>query len=245
MHGIGPTLYTEGMGSPGLPWQQELIPPQPASSNKHLQSVVQHPKFLAICNPSVHSTARDQVIQLLRELFFVHPQNSSQPSHIEPLRAIYGGTLSRSDRTILSIFHLFEAHKKLSCTSLLSTWSSPGGAGSADALQALLSLDAGKVFHTCLNFPRKLKFDLDHEYRDKSGFLEEMYDPLFLNLLFARVISGNPPSSGLSWVQFFRVNIVCVVIRTLSSKDDQFRELALCNLSGLWKLSEVQRSLTR
>jgi nucleolar pre-ribosomal-associated protein 1 len=104
------------------------------------------------------------------------------------------------------------------------------------------SLDAGKVFYTCLNFPRGLKFDLDNEYHAKAEFREELYDPLFLNLTFARVISGNPPSSALSWVQFFRTNIVCVVIRSLSSKDDAFRELALCNLSGLWKLMEVRRT---
>jgi len=203
---------------------------------------VQHPKFFSVCNPSAVFPTRNAVVQLLRELFFIHPQNSCQPSHIEPLRAIYGGTLLESDRTILSIFHLFEVHKKLSCASVLSTWSSSGDTGSTDASGAVLTLDAGKVFHTCLNFPRGLKFDLGHEYMDKSEFQEELYDPLFLNLLFARVVSGNPPSSALSWVQFFRTNIVCVVIRSLSSKDDAFRELALCNLSGLWKLLEVRES---
>lgn len=106
----------------------------------------------------------------------------------------------------------------------------------------MLSLDAAKVFHTCLNFPRGLKFDLDHEYHDQPEFGEEMYDPLFLNLIFSRIVSGNSPSSVLSWVQFFRTNIVCVVIRSLSSKDDAFRELALCNLSGLWKLLEVRKT---
>jgi nucleolar pre-ribosomal-associated protein 1 len=145
-----------------------------------------------------------------------------------------------SDRTVLSVLHLFEVHKKLSCASLLSTWSSSGDTGSPDALGAVLSLDAAKVFHTCLNFPRGLKFDLDHEYHDKTGFREELYDPLFLNLIFARVISGNHPTSALSWVQFFRTNMVCVVIRSLSSKDDAFRELALYNLSGVWKLLEVR-----
>lgn len=182
---------------------------------------------------------RGAVVQLLRELFFVHPQNSCQPSHVEPLRAIYGGTLSAPDRTILAIFHLFEVHKKLSCASLLSTWSSSGDSCSTDALEAALSLDAGKVFYTCLNFPRGLKFDLNHEYYDKSEFRQELYDPLFLNLVFARAVLGNSPSSVLSWVQFFRTNIVCVVIRSLSSKDDAFRELALSNVSGLWKLLEV------
>lgn len=201
---------------------------------------MQHPKFFAICNPSALSTSRGAVIQLLRELFFVHPQNSCQPSHIELLRAIYGGTLSTSDRTILSILHLFEVHRKMSCASLLSTWSSSGDNNSTGALEAALSLDAGKGFHTCLNFPRGLKFDLDHNYHDKSEFREELYDPLFLNLIFARVVSGNAPSSAFSWVQFFRTNIVCVVIRSLSSKDDVFRELALWNLSGLWRLLEVR-----
>lgn len=145
-----------------------------------------------------------------------------------------------SDRTILSIFHLFEIHKKLSCASLLSTWSSSGDTGSTDALGAVLSLDAGKVFHTCLNFPRGLKFNLDHEYHEKSEFREELYDPLFLVLIFARVVSGNAPASALTWVQFFRTNILCVVIRSLSSKDDAFRELAVWNLSGLWRLLEVR-----
>jgi nucleolar pre-ribosomal-associated protein 1 len=147
-----------------------------------------------------------------------------------------------SDRNLISVFHLFEVHKKLSCASLLSTWLSPGDTGSNDALGTVLSLDAAKVFHTCLNFPHGLKFDLDHEYQDQSEFKEELYDPLFLNLIFAGIVSGKHPSSALSWVQFFRTNIVCVVIRSLSSKDDAFRELALCNLSGLWKLLEVRRT---
>ena len=203
---------------------------------------MQHPKFYVVCNPSALSTTREAVVRLLRELFYLHPQNSCQPSHIEPLRAIYGGTLSTSDRTLISIFHLFEVHKKLSCASLLSTWSGSGDTGSTEASGAVLSLDAGKVFHTCLNFPCGLKFDLGHEYHDQSEFREELYDPLFLNLIFAKVVSGNSPSSALSWVQIFRTNIVCVVIRSLSSKDDAFRELALCNLSGLWKLLEVRKT---
>lgn len=202
---------------------------------------MQHPKFFIVCNPSALSTARGAVVRLLRELFYIYPQNSCQPSHIEPLRAVYGGTLSASDRTLISVLHLFEVHKKLSCASLLSTWSSSGDTGPNDVFSAVLSLDAAKVFHTCLNFPRGLKFDLDHEYHDQSEFGEEMYDPLFLNLIFSRIVSGNSPSSVLSWVQFFRTNIVCVVIRSLSSKDDAFRKLALCNLSGLWKLLEVGR----
>jgi nucleolar pre-ribosomal-associated protein 1 len=193
----------------------------------------------------VLSTARDAIVRLLWEFFSIHPQNSCQPSHIEPLRAIYGGTLSASDRTLISVFHLFEVHKKLSCASVLPTWSSSGDTGPNGAWDAVLSLDAGKVFHTCLNFPRGLKFDLDHKYHDKREFREELYDPLFLNLVFARVVSGNSPSSALSWVQFFRTNIVCVVIRSLSSKDDAFRELALCSLSGLWKLLAVRKTQTR
>lgn len=206
---------------------------------------MQHPKFFAVCNPSTLSTTRDAIVRLLWELFHVHPQNSCQPSHIEPLRAIYGGTLSASDRTLISIFHLFEVHKKLSCASLLSTWSSSADTGSNDALGAVLNLDAAKVFHTCLSFPRGLKFDLEHEHHDQSELREELYDPLFLNLIFARVVTGNPPSSALAWVQLFRTNIVCVIIRTISSKDDAFRELALCNLSGLWKLLEVRKMQMR
>ena len=205
---------------------------------------MQHPKFFAICTPSAFSATRDAVIRLLWELFFIHPQNAYQSSHIEPLPAIYGGTLSASDRTLISLFHLFEVHKKLSCASILSTWSSSGDTGPNDASGTVLSLDAGKVFRTCLDFPRGLKFDLGHEYHNQSEFREELYDPLFLNLIFARVVSGNSPSSALSWVQFFRTNIVCVVIRSLSSKDDAFRELALCNLSGLWKLLEVRKTRT-
>ena len=145
-----------------------------------------------------------------------------------------------SDRALISIFHLFEDHEKLSCASLLSAWSGSGNTGSGDALGAVLSLDAAKVFHTCLNYPRELKFNLEHEYHDLSWLKEDLYDPLFLNLIFSRVVSGNSLVSALSWVQFFRTNIVCVVIRSLSSKDGAFRELALCNLSGLWKLLEVR-----
>ena len=104
----------------------------------------------------------------------------------------------------------------------------------------MLSLDTGQVFRTCLDFPRGLKFDLDHKYHDKSEFREDLYDPLFLNLIFVRVVLGNAPSSAFSWVQFFRSNILCVIIRSLSSKDDAFRELALWNLSGLWRLLEVR-----
>ena len=206
---------------------------------------MQHPKFFVVCNPSAPYASRDAVIRLLRELFYIHPQNSCQPSHLEPLRVVYGGTLSTSDRTLISIFRLFENHEKLSCTSLLSTWSSSGDARSGDALGAVLGLDAAKVFHTCLNYPRELKFNLEHEYHEASGLKEELYDPFFLNLIFSRVVSGNSLVSALSWVQFFRTNIVSVVIRSLSSKDDAFREQALFNLSGLWKILEVRERVQK
>ena len=68
----------------------------------------------------------------------------------------------------------------------------------------------------------------------------QMYDPVFVMLLFGHVFSHSPPASALAWVALFRTNIVSLLIRTLSSKDSDMRKVALCQIVTLWKSLEVR-----
>jgi len=67
----------------------------------------------------------------------------------------------------------------------------------------------------------------------------EVYDPLFVILIFCQGILEGPPDSSLSWVQLFRSNVVSLIIRSLSSPDDDLRMLALAQMRMLWKILEV------
>ena len=157
---------------------------------------------------------------------------------MQPLVRIYGGTSSTSDRKLLSIFQLFETQRKISVASLLSQWSATPDILSSNALEAVQSLDAILVLRTCLHFPKW------RTLADQTNFSEnsrdaQLYDPVFLLLIFAQSMAEKIPESAFSWIELFRTNIVSLVIRTLSAKDQNLREVARSQLAGLWAHLEV------
>ena len=179
------------------------------------------------------------MIEFLHVLFHLHPFNTCQISHIEPLVRVYRGTLSTSDLHILSIFQLFEEQRKLSVAALFSRWSSSPNATSHSALEALQSLDPIIVLRTCLNFPRWRPLEVQSSTNaEPQG--TALYDPFFVMLLFSQMLSEQPPMSALSWIELFRTNIVSLFIRALSAKDGRTRDYALCQIVALWKHMEVR-----
>ncbi|TFY53062.1 hypothetical protein EVJ58_g9659 [Rhodofomes roseus] len=204
---------------------------KPFSINKFLQSIVQHPQLYASCGQD--ALVRDATAELLLVLFRLHPANTCQSTHIEPLLRLYTGTLSASDRKILAIFRLFESVRKTSCSTLLSHWSSSPAGSSSSALDAVLSLDPSRVLKTCLDFPqcRRMLEDVD----DGKVAVDAIYDPVLLFLLLSQALSSSPPSSALSWIQLFRTNVVSLLIRAVSAKDEQLRNVALAQLAALHK----------
>ncbi|TFK65850.1 hypothetical protein BDN72DRAFT_178326, partial [Pluteus cervinus] len=216
---------------------------KPVAVNRYLQAVVQHQQFFKLCNTPIGTgpQPRDAIVNLLHTLFFLHPSNTCQISHVQPLVQVYRGTLSTSDRKLLSIFQLFELERKLSAVSLLSRWSGSTNGLSSNSLEALQSLDPILVLRTCLHFPRRRRIlEAPPEEREQVDFHEaQLYDPVFLILLFAHMLVDNPAQSHFAWVELFRTNVVALIIRTLSADDPQLREVALCQLAALWKNLEV------
>lgn len=186
--------------------------------------------------------SRDAIVNALYVLFNLHPNNTCQATHVEPLVRIYRGTLSVSDGQILTIFRLFETQRKTSIAPLLSRWSSSPNLPSATSLDAIQSLDAIVVLRTCLNFPswRRLEDSLTEQATAHDA---QLYDPVFLILLLSQTLAENPPSSAFAWVELFRTNIVSLLIKAMSSKDDGIRDAALCQLTGLWQYLVVCFSL--
>lgn len=208
-----------------------------------MQSIIQHPHFFRVCSSSSSdsSNLRETLIELLYRLFNLHPTNTCQVTHIEPLIKVYRGTLANSDLRILAIFQLFEGQKKLSVAPLLGRWSGTSNITSHTALEALQSLDSVIVLRTCLNFPRWRRLsDQSETIVDAEGYV--LYDPIFLMLMFSQIISDQPPSSAFGWIELFRTNVVSLFIRALSSRDGHIRDLALCQIVALWKHMEVSSS---
>ncbi|KAI0052681.1 hypothetical protein FA95DRAFT_1483272 [Auriscalpium vulgare] len=195
----------------------------PLIINRHLQSIVQHPSFHKQTAPS--APTKDDLIELVSLLFHRHPVNTCQPTHIQPLAQIYCGSLSRSDRTLLRLFRLYEETKKVSIASLLTKNSSDAA---VDARQSIGNLDSNRVFRTCLAFPTRRSLDPD---KDLDTGDQHVYDPVFVVLLSAQMLAICRPSSALEWVQFFRSNTVSLLIRCLSSADNILRDLSLAQLA--------------
>ena len=175
----------------------------------------------------------------MHSLFHLHPHNTCQITHIQPLIRVYRGTLSRSDLRILSIFQLFEGQRKLSVTPLISRWSATPNTESETALEAIQSLDPIIVLRTCLNFPQWRR--LEDQSTKVVDFNEAaLYDPTFLMLLFSQMLTDQTPTSAFGWIELFRSNVVSLFIRALSVKDGQIRDLALCQIVGLWRQMQVR-----
>lgn len=209
--------------------------------NRYLQSILQHPHFPRLCAINGNAEAREAIIHLLWVLFNIHPSNTCQVTHVEPLISIYRATLSSSDMKLYSIFRLFEQERKLSVAALFSRWSTTPSAPSSNFLGALQSLDPNMVMRTCLHFPMWRRLE-DHSKTPVGNHDAQLYDPLFLILIFGSMLSEIPSSSSIAWVEMFRTNIVSLLVRSLSSKDAGIREISLCHLAALWKSLQVKSS---
>ncbi|PFH47812.1 hypothetical protein AMATHDRAFT_6373 [Amanita thiersii Skay4041] len=208
---------------------------KPVVVNRYLQSILQNAQFFKLCNMTGSTATREAIIILLFTLFNIHPSNTCQVTHVEPLIRVYRGTLSPPDLKLLSIFQLFEEERKLSVSPLLSRWSSSATMSSSSSLDAIQSLDANIVLRTCLHYPTWRRLENQASYPvDKHD--SQLYDPMFLILLFGDMLQESPPSSTFAWVEMFRTNIVGLLIKSLSCKDVRVREIALCHITGLWKL---------
>ena len=209
-------------------------PLQPVVVNRLLQNVLQHQHFVAVCDKHGSPSQRNQVTRLLDTLFRLHPANTCQPSQIEPLFQVYGGTMSSSDRRLLSIMRLFESEKRTSLSPFFSQWSPSPDATVSDALEVVQNFDPVYMLRTCLAFPAWRRFG--EEKRSRDGPTEDsMYDPLMVIVLCAQMLVECPPLTPLGWVKVFRSNVVSLLIRCLASKDPKIRETALCQIASLWE----------
>ena len=181
--------------------------------------------------------SRDFVIHLVHVLFLKHPTNTCQPTYVLPLSPIYGGTLSIADRRLLNIFFLFEETRKISAASLM-TLPVPG---SDSPLDVLFNLDPASIFRACLQFPfwRKLD-DLGHHLDSTHPLDGRICDPVFVTLLVAHVLATRPPSSTAQWVQLFRTNVVSLLIRSLSSRNDLLRDTCVVQISSIMDTLQVR-----
>jgi nucleolar pre-ribosomal-associated protein 1 len=147
--------------------------------------------------------------------------------------------LSLPDRMILSIFQLFEFQRKSSISGLLGRWSTRQEVPSSSPLEAIQSLDSSLVLRTCLHWPtwRKLDDPISNLEDDEQDSL--LYDPVFLILLLAQTLAESPPESAFAWVELFRTNVVGLIIRGLSCRDDHIRAVAYTQLAALWECLDV------
>lgn len=200
---------------------------------------MQSPQFFKICSLlGAHSAPRKQVVETLHVLFNLHPTNTCQPSHIDPLIYIYNGSTSICDRQLLSIFQLFERQRKSSVASVFGRWSATSGQTSTTALEALQSLDPIRILRTCLSFPMQRSLtQLPHEALGHDA--TDLYDPVFVLSLVGIVFTDSSPSTALTWVEVFRTNVVSLMVRTLSAKSDDLRTISLSHLATLWKHLQV------
>ncbi len=124
-------------------------------------------------------------------------------------------------------------------TPLISRWSATLNTESETALEAIQSLDPIIVLRTCLNFPQWRRLE-DQSTKVVDFNDTALYDPTFLMLLFSQMLTDQTPTSAFGWIELFRSNIVSLFIRALSAKDGQIRDLALCQIVGLWRKMQVR-----
>ncbi|KIJ58791.1 hypothetical protein HYDPIDRAFT_119198 [Hydnomerulius pinastri MD-312] len=199
---------------------------KPVVVNRLLQNFLQHPFFFRLCGPDGKPSQKDSATCLLDALFRLHPTNTCQPSHAEPLLRIYGGTMSTSDRRLLSIMRLFEAEKHASVSAFFARWSPSPDASVTNVLGVVQNFDPIRMLRTCLAFPNWRRFG--EEKGTKQGPVDgSMYDLLIVIVLSSQMLVECLPTSALGWVKVFWTNIVSLLIRCLSSKDSNIWEVAL------------------
>ncbi|KAF9807927.1 hypothetical protein IEO21_08001 [Rhodonia placenta] len=180
-------------------------------------------------------SSAESVAHVLHTAFHLHPSNACQPTHIEPLLRLYGGTASVSDRRLLDIFQLFEVTRKTSIASLFHRWSASPDSRAGSTLEAVQNLDPNLCLKTCLSFPDWRRATIDSEDENLVLHGSSMYDPLFLILLFAQLLQEGTPTTASGWVQLFRTNIASVLIRAVSAQDDFIRATSIAQLAALHK----------
>lgn len=141
---------------------------------------------------------------------------------------------------LLDIFRLFEMERRVSTAGLLAAWSSPGFPPSSSPDEALLRLEPTRVFKTCLHFPMWRRFETGVEGQEADVGDNQLYDPVFVMLLFARVVDEGLQRSTLRYVELFRTNAVSLLIRALSAKDAVVRSIALQQLTAVWQILQVR-----
>ncbi|KAI6044064.1 ribosome 60S biogenesis N-terminal-domain-containing protein [Pisolithus marmoratus] len=207
---------------------------KPVVVNRLLQSILQHENFFSFLGRDGTPSQRNAITRLLDGLFRLHPANTCHPSHIEPLVQVYGGTMSTSDRRLLSILRLFEAEKRTSISPFFANWSPSSDASATNILEVVQNLDPVKMLRTCLFFPGWRRFVDDEKEVKEDPNAEQMYDPLLVIAISAQMLAESPPTTALAWVKFFRTDVVSLLIRCLSSKDVNIREAASCQLAMIF-----------
>ncbi|KAF8331396.1 ribosome 60S biogenesis N-terminal-domain-containing protein [Cantharellus anzutake] len=207
---------------------------KPVASNRLLQSVLHHPDFPVLTTarkrlPSENDT-RSPITSLLHALFFMHPENSCQPTHVAPLIGVYGGTLSTSDRKIISILRLFERERRLSVMAIVKNWNgSSGPVSHTSVVDAITNLDPEVVMRTCLT---PFVFGEPSMHSNAGRDEGAVYEPQFIiSLLNAASLEGG--LTGSQWAQVFQTNAPCIAVRALSSDDESIRASASLCLATL------------
>ncbi|KAL5508633.1 hypothetical protein ACEPAH_6252 [Sanghuangporus vaninii] len=212
---------------------------KPVTVNKHLQSILQHRDFLRLASSDPSCTEKEAIASVLYALFFAYPNNTCQPSHVQSLAQLYSGSLATSDRRVLAILSFFEEQRRMPVASVFAQWPHSNATVQRTILDSVSSLDANRILRTCLSFPDRRSLNVRDDVVESRPEDSQFYDPIFILLLFSSMLTECPPRFALSWVSLFRTNVVSLVIRCLSSIDDNVRKVALLQLGTLYKLMKA------
>ncbi|KAG2065911.1 hypothetical protein BDR04DRAFT_127854 [Suillus decipiens] len=148
----------------------QCSPLKPVIVNRALQNILQHPQFFKLCS-SEESSRRDSIIRFITVLFRLHPTNICQPSRVIPPMRIYGGTISSSDRNLLSIFCLYETDKSTPISSIFAKWSLSTDISFSSQLDAVQNMDPIRMLRTCHVFSiwRCMSDEQEGEEGEKVG----------------------------------------------------------------------------
>lgn len=239
-------------------------PLKSSSASSHFATLLAHPHFNALAAPGrAHAGAdgltepvgRSIVISLLHCLASQHPATILTTPNVQALLAIYGGTLSLSDRLLFDLFQRMEQDSgRASFLPLARSWTGHSGVPASSAplaLDALLSLDPSQTLNTCSGFPRcrdyghidaGSSFARRHAVDSAEAVAaaseareRQMYDPLWVLSLLLAVLNEDAKLTGLQWLSVVRLNVIGVAICALSSKSDSVRALATLLLGKVYE----------
>ncbi|WFD36813.1 hypothetical protein MCUN1_003703 [Malassezia cuniculi] len=164
---------------------------------------------------------RDAFVELLTALLRRAPEALDSASALTRVIYLYGGTTSRADKLLSSLFHITEVHSGRSVTGMLGAWSAeqgavpqPGGA----LLSAVLTLRPGAAHDSAAcagGIPRD------------DAYLPRFVLDLLAGAIVERDIERSPPLTGLEWLAVARTGALGVAITCLSSPDACLRAEAL------------------